>query len=261
MSQLNPIVNDPMLYINNMQVSRASATTLSIAAGMCRDKNNIIDMNLGNYLDMGDQSLSENSATTLNAAVVGANGIDVGALANSTWYYVHVIGDSSAKKPVATLLSTSRTAPTLPQGYDSFRWIDVQRTDGSAQFLLSYNYGNGSYRRKQWDAAIAVLTNGTATSLTAVSLDAAVPPIDSLPVNLRVEFTPNVAADYVAFAPFGSSAATANLVAFSGAVAAVKQIGQISLLSKLDTTAKILYINSAATGDSDVLALGFDFVI
>lgn len=258
---LDPIVNLPYLNITNLQVAVASNTTLTIAAGLCRDNNNVIDMNLGNYLGEGNPAVNANSATTLNAAVNGANGLDQGALANNTWYYVHVIGDSSNKKPVATILSVSRTAPVLPFGYDSFRWIDVQRTDGSAHFLVNRNFGNGNYRKKYWDAAIAVLTNGTATALTAVDLTGAVPPIDLLPVSLRVEFTPNVAGDYVGFAPFGSTAATANLVALSGAVAAVKQIAQIELISKLDTTAKILYINSAATGDSDVLALGFAFTI
>lgn len=261
MSQLDPIINDAYLSITNMQVSVASNTTLSIAAGLAKDKNDVIDMNLGNYLSQGNPSVSANSATTLNAAVNGANGLDTGSLANSTWYYVHVIGDSSNKMPVAAMLSTSRTAPVMPFGYDSFRWIDIQRTDGSAHFLANYNYGNGNYRKKYWDVAISVLSNGTATALTAVDLAGAVPPIDLLPVSLRVEFTPNVAADYVAFAPFGSTAATANLVAFSGAVSTVKQIGQVELISKLDTTAKILYINSAATGDSDVLVLGFEFAL
>lgn len=261
MAQLDPIVNQPLLYVNGLQVSRASVTTLSIAAGGCRDSNNQMDMNLGNYLGLGSPAVSANSATTLNAAVNGINGLDSGSLANDTWYYVFVIADSSNKNPTGTILSTSRTAPVLPFGYDSIRWIDVQRTNGSAQFLLSYNYGNGNLRRKYWDAAISVLSNGTATSLTAVSLDSAVPPIDSLPVSLRVEFTPNVAGDYVGFAPFGSTAATANLVALSGSVSTVKEIAQLQVLSKLDTTAKILYINSAATGDSDVLALGFEMPI
>ena len=168
MSQLDPIINQPYLAVNGLQVSRASATTLSISAGVCRDSNNMIDMNLGNYLSQGNPQVSANSATTLNAAVTGANGLDQGSLANSTWYYVFVISDSSNKKPVATLLSTSRTAPYLPFGYDSFRWIDVQRTDGSANLLLNYNYGTGIARKKFWDAAISVLSNGTATSLTAV---------------------------------------------------------------------------------------------
>jgi len=170
MSQLAPIVNAGMLYINDMQVSVASDTTLSINAGICRDSENVIDMNLGNYAGQGNPEVSEDSATVLNAAINGLNGLDSGSLANSTWYYVHVIADSANKNPVGTLLSTSRTAPTLPFGYDSFRFIDIQRTDGSAHFLSNRNFGNNSIRTKYWDAAIAVLTNGTATSLTAIDL-------------------------------------------------------------------------------------------
>lgn len=236
-------------YVSGMQVAWASTTTLTIAAGSCLDstKNTNIDLP---------------TALTLNAAVVGANGIESGALANSTWYYVHMIWNSmDPDNYKAGLISLSATAPILPVGYDSFRLLDYQRTDGSALFLKNYNFGAGNARKKYWDAAISVLSNGTATSLTAVDLDAAVPPVDLIPVTLRVEFTPNVAGNYVGFTPFGSTAATANLRALSGDVATVKSIGELEVISKLDTTAKILYINSAASGDSDVLAAGFEFNI
>lgn len=259
MAQLDPIVDAASLYVNGLQVSRASATTLSVAAGQCRDSNNVVDMLLGDFLAQGFGT--DNAATVINGAVNGINGLDTGSLGNNLWYYVFVISDSSNKKPTGAMISLSRTAPVLPLGYDSFRWIDVQRTNGSAQFLLNYNYGNGNYRKKYWDLAIAALTSGTATTLTAIDLTASVPPIDSLPVSFRVEFTPNVAGDYVALLPFGSTGATANQVALSGSVSTVKQIGQLEVLSRLDTTAKVLYINSAATGDSDILTLGFEFAI
>jgi hypothetical protein len=55
-----------------------------------------------------------NVSLTINASSVGANGLDTGALAISTWYYVYVIWNETT---VAGLVSLSSSAPTLPTGY------------------------------------------------------------------------------------------------------------------------------------------------
>lgn len=53
-------------------------------------------------------------ALAINSATVGANGLDTGALAASTWYAVWVIWNGTN---AAGLFSLSATAPTLPVGY------------------------------------------------------------------------------------------------------------------------------------------------
>jgi len=86
------------------------------------------------------------AATVLNALVVGANGIDAGALAAETWYSIYAIGDSTgAITPDAGLLSTSPTAPTLPAGYDCFRRIGAARTNGSAGLIGFRQMGHEVY--------------------------------------------------------------------------------------------------------------------
>jgi hypothetical protein len=246
MTQLVPVINQPSLYINNMQVTVASNTTLGVAAGQCRDSNNVIDIVL-------------DEAVVINAAVNGINGLDTGTFAASTWYYVHVIADSSANKPVGCILSLSRTAPTLPFGYDSFRWIGVERADGSVHFLARYVAGNSNYRNHVWDANISALSSGAASTLTAISLTASVPPIDNLPVTLQVGFTPAIAGQYVGFAPFGSTATA--LAQISSVVVALTQRGQLRIMSKLDTVTKILYINSAGSCTTDVSVDGFEYFL
>ena len=246
MAQLNPIVNERISYINSLQVSFSSVTTLSVTSGQCSDDNDIIDMKLS-------------SAVILNAAINGANGLDTGSLANNLWYYVYVIADSSGKQSTAVILSLSATAPTLPSGYDSKRQIDYWRSNGSAQFILAYNSGIGSYRKKYWDSTILVLTGGAATVLTTIDLDLAVPPVDLLPVRLEVEFEANVAGDSVSFAVEGST--STSLPSLNGLVVLLRQKGQLEVLSKLATTAKIQYINSAASGDVNVWVSGFDYYI
>src|SRR5580692_3582295 len=98
MTQLDPIINQPFLYVNGLLVSNDATTpntVLDIAAGQCRDSNNVIDMILGDFLNEGYGT--DNSSTSLNAAVNGLNGLDTGSLAASTMYAVYIIADSSGK--------------------------------------------------------------------------------------------------------------------------------------------------------------------
>jgi hypothetical protein len=71
-------------------------------------------------------------ALTIDAGVVGANGIDAAALTNNAWFSAWVIYNPTSDT-WAGLLSTSTTAPTMPAGYTAkarFGWV---RTNGSAQ--------------------------------------------------------------------------------------------------------------------------------
>lgn len=68
-------------------------------------------------------------ALAINSATVGANGLDTGVLAASTWYSVWVIWNGAT---VAGLLSLSATAPTLPGGYTHAARVGWIYTDGTA---------------------------------------------------------------------------------------------------------------------------------
>jgi len=68
----------------------------------------------------------------VDITVTGANGLDTGSEANSTFYSVWVIYNGIT---VASLLSTSFTAPTMPSGYTYKRFVGAVRNDGSGNFL------------------------------------------------------------------------------------------------------------------------------
>lgn len=68
---------------------------------------------------------------SINSAGAGANGLDTGALAVSTWYSVWVIYNPTTGT-TAGLISLSATAPTLPSGYTYKARIGWVRTDGTA---------------------------------------------------------------------------------------------------------------------------------
>lgn len=108
---------------------------------------------------------------TADIAVAGANGLDTGAEASNTWYHAWAIGKTDGT--AASLLSLSDTGPTMPAGYTYKGYVGAVRNDGSSQFLDFHQRGNyvaidGTH--------LNALNAGTATTYTAVSLSALVPP-------------------------------------------------------------------------------------
>lgn len=250
-----PITNLSTLYATDCEVSRASNTTLTIATGQVRDSTNTYD-------------IVSPTTLTLNAAANGANGLDTGTFAASTWYAVHLIYDWTNSNPVACLLSTSKTAPVMPSlsstgvTYSAFRFIGWMFSNSSTHFASCYVIGNSKMRQFYFDSSVASLTGGSATSFTTVSLAASVPAEDSLLIFNEVLFTPAGAGDYTAFRPAGGGAAATATVAVSGVVAGVTQRAYVQFLSKLSGgNASYQYVNSAAGGVTTVNTLGFQHFI
>lgn len=77
----------------------------------------------------GSPHLVSGVSLSLNTAGTGANGLDTGTLAASTWYAVWVISNGTT---TATLLSLSSTAPTMPSGYTHKARVGWIRTDSTA---------------------------------------------------------------------------------------------------------------------------------
>ncbi len=70
---------------------------------------------------------------TVDIAASGANGLDTGAEAASTWYAVHVITNDDGTL-VASLLSLSATSPTLPGTFTRFRRVGWVRNTSASDF-------------------------------------------------------------------------------------------------------------------------------
>ena len=109
-----------------------SSATFSIAAGSASDKTNSDSLILAAAL----------SKTTSAWAVGSGNGgLDTGAIANSTWYHVHLIKRIDTGV-VDALVSLSATAPTMPTGYTLARRIGSMLTNGSAQWVAFQQIGD-----------------------------------------------------------------------------------------------------------------------
>ena len=158
--------------IDGLGVTWTSAGTVTIAAGAVR-------------ADTDNFNIVLASPQVVNLTIAGANGLDAGSEAASTWYSVWLIGDSTGTNPTAGLLSASSTSPSLPAGYDrKARLLFVYNAASSD--LLRYRLAvEGRRRVVFWDQARSsapqrVLAGGGATAWANVDISAVVPPIDSV---------------------------------------------------------------------------------
>jgi hypothetical protein len=86
------------------------------------------------YVTMVGSTGTQPGAAVTQAGVIttsGAGGLDNGAEASNTWYFVHLIGDGSQVK---ALLSTSSTAPTMPGGYSFRMLVGAVHNDSGSNF-------------------------------------------------------------------------------------------------------------------------------
>lgn len=249
MTQLDPIVNQPSLYLNGLLLSNDATTPntkLDVAAGICRDSNNVIDMNLGNYLGLSGVGTA-NSSTVINFSVNGLNGLDTGSIAASTFYYIFVVADSSNKNPTGALASLSATAPTLPFGYDSIRLIGCCLTDGSSHLLKYYTAGAGGNKYFQWDApiAVSVTSSGTSATYSAMDLSVGMPSSNFGRATIKWKWTNNAASDTLNFTPSG---ATGDFETIIGQVAGVAMEDNFVVLPlTVSSVPKLSYKVSAGT--------------
>lgn len=243
MTTLNTIRNLSNLYVQDLPISVASNTTLTIGTGKCRDDSDSYDM------------VSE-AAITLNAAVAGANGIDTGSFAASKMYYIYLIMDTSGAKSIAALMSLSLTAPVLPTGYNKKRWIGVAASDSSTHFILLHQSGKDKSRVYSYDEPVSAIAAGTEATFTAVSLAEKIPAISNTRFTALADFVPN-AADDAAYIRAGGSAATNGKVIY-GCVASKKSSAELDLVAILVTSAPSISYKVTASGSLNLLLNSFE---
>jgi len=244
MSSLQPIVNAGLLYVNGLELSRTDDAYVAVAAGAARDSSNVVDIIV-------------NSALAINGGAVGANGVDLAALAASSMYAVYVIADSTKYNEPAGLLSlASNAAPFLPSGYDVYRRIGWVLTDGSADLLEFYQFGSNETRAYYYDVGISELSAGNETTYTAIDLATSVPPIATR-VFLDVAYTPASATNLLQLIPGGSSA-TNGVVRFGYGVAAAQVGDAIAPCSLVSGVPQIEYKVSNGSDAATILVMGFE---
>jgi hypothetical protein len=160
----------PTRYIYRLNCYSAFTGTpeqeLKIPDGACRN-------------DDDDGNIISDSELTIDITASGANGLDTGSEAASTWYYVWIIYNPTTDT-VAGLFSLSSTSPTLPSGYTKKRRVGSIYNDASSNFRQIRRCTCGRRRLVMFDNDVLVLEGGTATSYTDVDCSVAIPPTSRL---------------------------------------------------------------------------------
>lgn len=228
-----PIVNARQYYINGLKLAYVSATTMTVTAGRCSNSTNVNDISVGLPLNVaatqtGVLPVAAGTGTvTINTAATGAAGLDIGAMANDTFYAVYAIGDSYGIEPGSALISANLAVPLLPAGYDMYFRIGFIKSNGSAQILPFRQDGCGLDRWMWYDAPIATdVTAGSSATYAPVSLVASLPVATPTMVNFYCAFTPTAGDDTLVLVP-GTSTSTLGYGTLSGSVAAVVVTGNL----------------------------------
>jgi hypothetical protein len=224
-----PMVNLGDLYVQGGRLAYATTTAFTVAAGQFRDSTNTNDIVL--------------PATTVSIAHAGLNGLDVGAVAASTVYYVYAIGSSvygandgqdagaaqgvgptpgvtttvpagtypSSYAPAGILISTAlpSVGPSLPVNYDMWRRIGAIRTTAGSIIEPFVQTGYGQNRTMRYMTPIApvggiVVPSQTYTTIGAL---ATIIPQVAMDVIINASLVVTNAGDALFFAPYGNTAA------------------------------------------------------
>ncbi|MHA3052540.1 hypothetical protein [Acinetobacter sp. ANC 4640] len=252
------VLLNPATGVSATQASVAGAfSNLKISTVGISNYNSVITANsvvLKN--SAGNSYLAQSVNATGNINTVGANGLDTGTLALSTWYYVHVIYNPTTQTQAA-LFSLSATAPTLPSGYTFFARVGVVRTDSTANkyLLQTIQYG----KRVQYavlsgsnTAALPVIASGsqgtwsaTAPVYVSASISNSVPPT-APSIKLKVSGYNGGTAVFTGVAPnasySGVSSAAPPIISGDSTAAATTQSCDIILESSN------IYIYSSGAG-------------
>lgn len=161
-------------YKNNSWPSRGGLDTVRIVSPVTSaSAATTITVQKGARVRDQDDTFNISVAANINAVITdsGAGGLDTGAESASTWYAIHLIGDSNGSNTPSLLLSKSGTAPTMPSGYNKSKRIGWVRNNGSSHFMPGVWHG----RQFISDRMVNLLTNGSATVYTNVDMSSVVP--------------------------------------------------------------------------------------
>lgn len=242
-----PIINARQYYINGLNLTWVSGTSITVSQGKCSNGTNVNDISVGLPLNVAATPTgvlpvtAGTGAVTINAATTGVGGLDIGVLANNTFYAVFAIGDSQGVMPGSAVMSATLTAPLLPAGYDMSKRIGYVKTSGAAAILAFRQDGSGLDRWMWYDASIPTsVTAGASASFAAVDASAALPVSGGTIVNWACVFTPTAANNKLVLAP-GTSTSTNGYAQASGAVAGVVQTTNLICPTDLPNTTAIVY--------------------
>ena len=268
-----PIVNLGNLYTSGAALSFTDTTHMVVGAGQVRDSTNGNDIIVGGNLynsatDIAGESGTTNPVTvsspvTINTAVIGAGGVDVGPAApsltiNST-FSVYVIGDSRGFNSGSAVISLSAVKPQLPLGYDMWRFLGSVATDGSGN-LLSFNSTTGN-RTTYLGTPVSVLSAGAATTFTNVSLASAGVPVNATSVYLTATLVSDAGGARTAGLKAPSSSSTGGQVVLASPASTTTVSTVLVPVSLVSGVPTIAYLVSNAAASLSLSVTGYVYSV
>jgi hypothetical protein len=204
-------------------------TKIDIAAGVCADSGNVAMLSV--------------SAGTIDCGTVGANGLDAGSLASTTWYHVFAIGTAGG---TTALLASTLTSPSMPSGYTLKRRIGSFKTDGSAH-IIPFSQNGDEFL---WVTPVSVVNDtGVAfpTSLTNLTMVVPTGVVVNAIFSGRFGATAALAIAFSSPVQTGTATAQANVTAHDRG-------GTIYAAVRTDTAGRIQWLaDSAGTSPARII--------
>ncbi len=185
LTPLTPVANLGNNYINGCRLTWVSTTTFTVGAGQCRDSTDVQDITMGynrfaNASQSNNYVVSSSAAVTVSTAVSGAGGVDTGTITASKLYSVFAIGDSRGFNAGSAVISLAvpTTGPTLPSGYDCWRYVGSVAVDSGSHFYQFRQTGAQALKTMWYDSGtldathvgLAIPSSATAASQTLASI-------------------------------------------------------------------------------------------
>lgn len=238
----------PTGYVDGLALGRVSASQLSIAAGCCRSSDDTAN-------------LANTGSITVAITSSGANGLDTGSEASSTWYYVYLIYNPGTST-YAGLLSLSSTAPTMPSGYTLKRRVGSWYNDSSSNLrAATMVLAAGNMRWYEYDgetsATVRVLNGGNSTSFASLSCASFIPPTSTYGLFL-VEMQGMSSSGYCYIRRNGSSVATPIYQQYGGFGSLITQaVSSSAMWIKTDASQVIQYLVYSAFANATIWVNGY----
>jgi hypothetical protein len=121
---------------------------------------------------------------TADLGASGANGLDTGSKANSTAYFLYVIGKTDGT--MASLWSLSATAPTMPTDYIYKRRVSWNKTDSSGNLNRIFQYGRKVQYVNIGSGLPLICSGSTSNVITATSISNFIPTATASNIDLLI---------------------------------------------------------------------------
>lgn len=154
------------------EISNGGASSLVVKNNATNPNYQVdVDASSAVLVDTNNHSVKVSSVDlTLDITASGANGLDTGSEASSTWYYIWVIYNPTTNT-TAGLLSTSYSSPTMPSGYTYKQMVGAVRNNASSNFLLFRQFGNQVF----YEGRQQITTGLNSTSYALVDVSSIIP--------------------------------------------------------------------------------------